>query len=86
MDQPQTIPSLVQQILQTALALHVQFTPDSPLLGALPEFDSASIMTILTMLEDHYGFQFDDDELSAEIFATFGSLCQFVQAKHHANC
>ncbi|MFN6969450.1 MAG: acyl carrier protein [Rheinheimera sp.] len=86
MDQPQTIQSLVQQILQTALALNIQFSPESPLLGALPEFDSASIMTILTMLEDHYGFQFDDDELSAEIFATFGSLCQFVQAKHHANC
>lgn len=86
MDQPQTIQSLVQQILQTALALNTEFTPSSPLLGALPEFDSASIMTILTLLEDHYGFQFDDDELTADIFATFGSLCQFVQTKHHATC
>jgi len=86
MDQPKTIQSLVQQILHSALALNTQFTTDSPLLGALPEFDSASIMTILTMLEDHYGFQFADDELSAEIFATFGSLCQFVQTKHHASC
>lgn len=86
MDQPQKIQSLVQQILQTALALNTQFKPDSPLLGALPEFDSASIMTILTMLEDHYGFQFDDDELSAEVFTSFGSLCTFVQDKYLASC
>ncbi len=53
----------------------------SPLLGALPELDSMAVVTILTALEDHFGFVVDDDEISAETFATLGSLVEFVEQK-----
>jgi len=56
-------------------------TAASPLLGALPELDSMAVVTILTALEEHYGFTVDDDEISADTFATLGSLTEFVQRK-----
>lgn len=53
----------------------------SALLGALPELDSMAVVTVITALEDQFGFVVDDDEISAETFATFGSLVEFVQNK-----
>jgi len=58
-----------------------KLTADSPLLGGLPEFDSMAVVTVVTMVEDEYGVTIDDDELSAEIFATVGSLTEFVEQK-----
>ena len=54
---------------------------DSGLLGELPEMDSMAVVTILTALEDRYGFIVDDDEISAETFETLGTLAQFVEDK-----
>jgi acyl carrier protein len=56
-------------------------TAESSLLGALPELDSMAVVAILTALEDHFGFTVDDDEISAETFATLGSLTEFVDRK-----
>lgn len=53
----------------------------TPLLGNLPELDSMAVVTIITALEDQYGFAVADDEISADTFATLGSLVAFVEAK-----
>jgi acyl carrier protein len=53
----------------------------SGLLGALPELDSMAVVTVITALEDRFGFVIEDDEISAETFATFGSLVRFVETK-----
>lgn len=53
----------------------------SPLMGGLPEFDSMAVVTVVTMIEDELGVTIDDDELSAEVFATVGSLTEFVAQK-----
>ncbi len=54
---------------------------DTALLGNLPELDSMAVVTVITALEEQYGFIVDDDEISAETFATLGSLVEFVQEK-----
>lgn len=54
---------------------------DTALLGNLPELDSMAVVTVITALEEQYGFIVDDDEISAETFATLGSLAEFVQNK-----
>jgi len=54
---------------------------DTPLLGAFPEFDSMAVVSILTALEDKYGFYVDDDEIDGQIFETVGSLTEFVKGK-----
>jgi acyl carrier protein len=55
--------------------------PESPLLGGMPEFDSMAVVTVMTMIEDELGITVDDDELSADVFATVGSLADFVGSK-----
>jgi acyl carrier protein len=61
-----------------------KLTLDTPLLGGLPEFDSMAVVSVVTMIEDELGISIDDDELSADIFATVGSLVKFVSEKMDA--
>jgi len=56
-------------------------TPETPLLGALPELDSMAIATLLTALEERFDIMIDDEDVSADIFETFGSLSAFISAK-----
>lgn len=58
-----------------------RLSPDSPLLGALPELDSMAVVNVIAALEDRFGFTVDDDEISGDTFATLGSLIEFVAAK-----
>jgi acyl carrier protein len=74
----------VRIVVGDALHLGVRadsLTADSPLLGALPELDSMAVVTLITSLEECYGFLVEDDEVSAETFATLGSLARFVSDK-----
>lgn len=57
------------------------FTPKTRLLGALPEFDSMTIINIITGLEDRFGIRVADDEIESSLFASVGSLLDFVQHK-----
>ena len=57
------------------------FHRDTPLLGAIPELDSMAVVSLMTHLENHFGLVFDDDDMDAHVFATVGSLANFVEAK-----
>ncbi|HEC00164.1 MAG TPA: acyl carrier protein, partial [Sphingomonadales bacterium] len=54
---------------------------DTPLLGNIPELDSMAVAMLITALEEHFDIFVDDDDISAETFETFGSLCDFVEEK-----
>ena len=54
---------------------------DSGLLGSIPEFDSMAVVSVITAIEENYGFIIDDDEIEAETFETVGSLVDFVETK-----
>ncbi|MEO8443858.1 MAG: phosphopantetheine-binding protein [Gammaproteobacteria bacterium] len=74
----------IVEILRSTLQLGRRadnFKAETPLLGHVPEVDSMAVVAILTAIEDQYGISIDDDEMSAEVFATVGSLSKFVQAK-----
>lgn len=58
-----------------------QFDANSPLLGALKELDSVGVVSMITALEDNYDIRMEDDEVSAAVFETLGSLTEFVQQK-----
>ena len=55
--------------------------PETPLLGALPELDSVSVMSFLINLEEQYGIVIADDEVDAGVFQTLGSVTDFVSAR-----
>lgn len=59
----------------------LRFTRETPLLGAVPELDSMAVVALLTTFEDRFGVMVEDDEISAEHFASVGALSDFVAAK-----
>jgi acyl carrier protein len=74
----------VRQIVIDTLGLGqrgASLTAASPLLGAIPELDSMAVVNLITALEEHYGFSIADDEISADVFETMGSLTAFVVDK-----
>ena len=74
----------VRRILRDALHLGERaelLTESSPLLGSIAELDSMAVVTVLTLVEDEFGITVEDDDVSAETFATVGSLLQFVSEK-----
>lgn len=74
----------VLRALDDALGLGgraLQFSADTPLLGSLPELDSMAVVDLITLLEDRLGLMIDDDEITGQVFATVGSLADFVHAK-----
>ena len=75
--------AVVRTLLQNATARTdaEEWQTDAPLLGSVAELDSMAIVTFFTALEDEYGVYVEDDEVSAEIFETLGSLVEFVEAK-----
>ena len=58
-----------------------QLTPESPLLGAVPEFDSMAVVAVLTALEEAYGIAVEDDEIDASIFESVATLSAYVGSK-----
>jgi acyl carrier protein len=74
----------VRNVLSDVLVLDGRkhfLTEESPLLGSMPELDSMAVVGLLTALEEHFGITFEDDEISAEVFETLGSLSRFVEDK-----
>ncbi len=58
-----------------------KLTPDTALLGSLPEFDSMAVVSVITAIEDNFGVVVDDDDVSAELFETVGTLHSYIQRK-----
>jgi len=74
----------VKQVLGETLQLGARadgFSADTPLFGAIAEFDSMAVVTVVTALEERFDIFVEDDEIEAEVFATVGSLADFVSQK-----
>ena len=71
-------------ILDQVLSLNgraASFDRSVQLLGVIPELDSMAAVSLLTTLEEQFGITVDDDEIDGDIFATVGSLTDFVTGK-----
>jgi len=74
----------VLAILDEVLSLRgraATFGADTPLLGAIPELDSMAVVSVITTLEERFGFAVEDDELDGQTFETVGTLVAFVDRK-----
>lgn len=74
------IRDLLAAVLQVP-GLRVSLGPDSPLLGAFPEFDSMAVVSVITSIEETFGIVIDDDEVDASTFETVRTLARFVEGK-----
>lgn len=75
--------ALIKEILIDVLQLsddsHID--AETALLGSIAEFDSMAVVTVLTAIEESFGIEVDDDEITADVFENFGTLCSFVEQK-----
>ncbi len=74
----------VKQVLGETLQLGARvdgFSAETLLFGAIAEFDSMAVVTVVTALEERFDFFVEDHEIEAEVFATIGSLAAFVSQK-----
>lgn len=71
-------------LLQEVLALEPGWLSHgraTPLLGALPQLDSMAAVAVLSEIESRFGIRIDDEDVGAEMFASFGDLLDFVTAR-----
>ena len=71
------IVTLLRDVLQ--LPASVALEESTPLLGELPELDSMAVVNVLAAIEDQFDIEIDDDDISASVFETVGSLVTFVR-------
>ena len=80
-----TVDATLRALLADVLGLPKKridaFDADTELFGALPEFDSLAVATLLTGLEEKLNILIEDDDVEAEDFMTFGRLLAFAQRK-----
>ncbi|OGR28072.1 MAG: acyl carrier protein [Desulfobacterales bacterium RIFOXYA12_FULL_46_15] len=68
-------------IIRSVLNIGIPFDRDVQLLGNLPEFDSQAVVALITTLEEQLGIFIEDDEITAEVFETVGTLVDFLEQK-----
>jgi len=76
-----TVRAVLVDVLGLDSARVAAFEEETPLFGALPEFDSMAVAGLLTELEERLGILIEDHEVDADMMETFGALLTFARAK-----
>lgn len=72
----------VKEVIGSAVKIGVspENMPDEFRLAG-DSLDSMAVTSLVLGLEEHFGFTFDDEDLSAEAFETVATLSQLVERK-----
>jgi acyl carrier protein len=74
----------VRDVLVRVLGIEdraAEIDASTPLLGELPELDSLAVVELAQALENEFDIVIDDDAFTGEVFATIGSLADFVASE-----
>jgi acyl carrier protein len=80
-DTDRRLRSILSDVLGLKPGQAEQFTTETGLFGELPELDSMAVAGLLTEMEDRLDIVIEEDEIDGKIFATYGRLLAFAQAK-----
>lgn len=80
MDVENEVIGIVRRVLEVGHRLPT-LARETRLLGSMPELDSMAVATLITSLEEHFGFVIEDDEIDGTVFTSVGSLIDFVNTK-----
>lgn len=73
---------LTKRILVTNLQLgDMPLDADTLIIGDMPQFNSLSIANLIAAIEEELGCAIEDDEISAELFESVGTLASFIESK-----
>lgn len=75
--------SVINQLSQILSQMMPSYPADywqesTELFGAIPEFDSMSIVTLISEIEENFDLLMDDEDIDAENFATIDSLALLI--------
>lgn len=74
------------KVLATTLGIDAgRLDASTSLFGSLPELDSMAVVELVVAIEERFGISFDEDEVTAEVFETVGSLVDLVGSKRGRN-
>ncbi len=76
-----TVRAILADVLGLSADRVAALQPASGLFGALPELDSMAVAGLLAELEERLGILIDDEDVDTDLFASFGSLLDFVRTK-----
>lgn len=74
------VKAVVGEVLQIGERAQA-FDASTLLFGSIPELDSMAVVSLITALEERFDFVVDDDEITAEVFESVGSLTDFIERK-----
>ncbi|HVK56906.1 MAG TPA: phosphopantetheine-binding protein [Burkholderiales bacterium] len=74
------VKALLNDVLQLGGRANA-WNDQTTLLGSVPELDSMAVVSVITALEEDFGFTIGDDEINADVFSTLGALIHFVEKK-----
>jgi acyl carrier protein len=77
----ETVRALLVDVLGLARSRVAAFDDETELFGALPEFDSMAVATLLTEMEERLGILIEDEDVEAEDLMSFGRLLSFAKRK-----
>jgi acyl carrier protein len=75
----ETVRSLLIDVLGLPKSRVARFDDETELFGALPEFDSMAVATLLTEMEERLGILIEDEDVEAEDLMTFGRLLSLAE-------
>lgn len=73
--------STVKEVLVETLGLEDRadaIDVDTPLMGSLPELDSMAVLELILALEERFGIEIGEEDVTAEAFETLASLSALV--------
>jgi acyl carrier protein len=71
--------SLLVDVLGLAKSRVAKFDDETELFGALPEFDSMAVATLLTEMEERLAILIEDEDVEAEDLMSFGRLVSLAE-------
>lgn len=54
------------------------YPPATELFGSLPQLDSLALVELITVIEDRFELELDEDDITAEVFGTVDSLARHI--------
>ena len=76
--------AVVRATVIETLELHdreATITEETLLFGSMPELDSLALVELITALEDRFGFEMDEANITAEVFESVGSLATHIDSQ-----
>ncbi len=74
-----TVRALLVDVLGLKTERVATFDDQTELFGALPEFDSMAVATLLTEMEERLGILIEDEDVEAEDLMSFGRLLSLAE-------